>query len=84
MYLIYLALAMVVIYVVCSILIMYELDRRGIKTSILWMRFLIFKYVGQYKQITLEETGHAGLLFYLWITSINLALLLVILYFISP
>ena len=61
--------------IVLSILIMRELDRRGMKTNILLARFLIPKYVHQYKEITRKETGYAGAMFYYWIISINLALL---------
>jgi hypothetical protein len=63
-------------------MIMAALDRRGIKTSILLSRLYILKYVSQYRAVTIEETGHAGLLFYLWIISVNLAALLTLIAFI--
>lgn len=63
----------VLLNVVIWILIMASLDRRGYKTNILWARFLIFKYLSAYKEATRRETGKPGLLFYLWIGSINLA-----------
>jgi hypothetical protein len=69
-----LAIFFVICFVVFSILIVAALDRRNIKTNFLWIRLLIFKYVSQYRKITLEETGRVGSLFYLWILSINLAL----------
>ena len=69
-----LALVFVICFVVFSILIVAALDRRNIRTNFLWIRFLIFKYVSQYRKITREETGKVGNLFYLWIISINLAL----------
>lgn len=59
--------------VVIWILIMAALDRRGYKTNILWARFLIFKYLSAYKEATRRETGKPGLLFYLWIVTINVA-----------
>ncbi len=68
--------------VVISILIMAALDRRKIGTNILLSRLLILKYVSQYRTITIKETGRAGLLFYLWIISINLAALLTIIAFV--
>ena len=70
-----LAMIFVICFVVFSILIVAALDKRNIKTNFLWIRLLIFKYVSQYRKITLEETGKVGSLFYLWILSINLALI---------
>jgi hypothetical protein len=69
-----LAIFFVICFVVFSILIVAALDKRNIKINFLWIRFLIFKYVNQYRKITLEENGKVGSLFYLWIFSINLAL----------
>jgi hypothetical protein len=69
-----LALFFVICFVVISILIVLVLDKRNIKTNFLWLRLFLFKYVNQYKKITLAETGKVGSLFYLWILSINLAL----------
>ena len=67
------ALFFVVCNIVISILIMHELEKRNIKTSVLLMRLLIIKYVYQYRDVTTKETGHPGPLFYYWIISINLA-----------
>ena len=63
-----------VIFTVASILIVAALDRRGVKTNFLLIRFLIPKYAHQYKTITKQETGKTGTLFYGWVLSINLAL----------
>jgi len=57
------------------ILIMAALDRRGNKTNIIWARLHIFRYLSAYKEATRKETGKPGLLFYLWIVSINVAAL---------
>jgi hypothetical protein len=70
--------------VVIWILIMAALDRRGYKTSILWARLLIFKYLSAYKEATRKETGKPGLLFYLWIVSINLAAVAFLLVVLKP
>ena len=64
----------VVVFTVASILIVAALDRRGVKTDFLLIRFLIPKYAHQYKTITMQETGKTGTLFYWWVLSINLAL----------
>jgi hypothetical protein len=69
-----LAIFFIICFVVFSILIVAALDRRHVKINFLWIRLLILKYVSQYRKITLEETGRVGSLFYLWIISINLAL----------
>jgi len=69
------AIIFVICFVVFSILIVAALDRRNVKTNFLWIRLLIFKCVSQYRKIMLEETGKVGTLFYLWIFSINLALI---------
>jgi hypothetical protein len=65
----------VVVFTVASILIVAALDRRGVKTNFLLIRFLIPKYAHQYKTITKQETGKTGTLFYWWVLSINMALL---------
>lgn len=72
------ALFFVACHVVVQILIMHELDKRGIRTNFLLVRLLIFRYVSQYKEITTKETGRPGPLFYLFIVSINLALVMAI------
>ena len=69
-----LGLLCAVIFTVSSILIAAALDKRGVKTNFLLIRFLIPKYAHQYKKITKQETGKTGSLFYWWVLSINLAL----------
>ena len=59
-----LAVVSVLWSVVTSVRIVLALRRRGVKVSFLWLRIMIIKYVRQYKRITLEETGHAGPLYY--------------------
>ncbi len=71
---IYSAIFFVLIFVVVSILIMSELQKRDIKINFFLMRLLLPKYAHQYKKITKKETGKVGALFYYWIISINLAL----------
>ena len=64
--------------IVTSIMITSFLSRRGIKINYLFLRLFIFKYVSQYRKITMEETGKPGPLFYSSIVVWNLALLLAI------
>jgi len=70
-----LALVFLICFVVFSILIVVDLDKRNIKINFLWMRLFLIKYVNQYRKVTLEESGKVGRLFYLWILSVNLALI---------
>ncbi len=72
----YLALIFVLFNVVISMLIVYKLRKRNFKINFFLLRLYIPKYVHQYKEITLQESGRAGILFYWWILSINLALVL--------
>jgi hypothetical protein len=76
------AIACVVLYLIFSMMIVHQLSRRGVKINFLWLRLFIIKYIHQYKKITLEETGKVGPLFYPCIISVNMALVLAIVYFI--
>ena len=73
-----LALMSVAWGIVTSIMITSFLSKRGIRINYLFLRLFIFKYVSQYRKITLEETGKPGPLFYSSITAWNLALLFAI------
>jgi len=68
--------------VVVQIIICHFLSQRGHNTSILFLGIMIFKYISQYKAITIKESGTVGTLFYQFIISINLALLFTFLGFI--
>lgn len=78
------AVAAALANVVCLILIMAALDRRGQKTNVFQARIYFFKYLSAYKEATRRETGKPGLLFYLWIISINLAWVAALAGFLSP
>jgi hypothetical protein len=64
---------------VSSIVIASFLSKRGIKINWLFFRILVLKYIHQYHQITKQENGKPGPWFYSYITSMNLALIFVIL-----
>jgi len=70
----YSAIFFALIFVVVSIIIVSELQKRDVKINFFLMRLLLPKYAHQYKKITKKETGKVGALFYYWIISINLAL----------
>lgn len=57
-------------YVVSSILIVVDLQRRGEKLNFLLIRMLLIAWVNRYKKLTLEATGHVGVLYYHWQTSV--------------
>ena len=73
-----LALISVAWGIATSIMITSFLSKRGIKINFLLFRLFIFKWVGQYRKIAIEETGKPGPLFYWFITSWNLALVFAI------
>jgi hypothetical protein len=60
--------------VVTTVLIAVALHRRGFETSMLFLRVMILKYLGQYREVTRAETGRTGPLFYSYIIAMNLAL----------
>jgi hypothetical protein len=60
--------------VVDSILIAVALDRRNIPVNMLLFRLYFFRYLNQYKRVTLKETGRVGTLYYSFVIAMNLAL----------
>lgn len=67
------ALVFVGIWIVFSIMIVNEVTKRGTKINFFLLRLYIIKYIHQYKQITKQETGKVGPLYYPCIVSVNLA-----------
>lgn len=61
--------------VASAILIAEALRKHGVKVNWVFLRFLILsKYLGQYRDITRQETGRTGPLFTSYIVAMNLAL----------
>ena len=77
--LIIIAATSVVLYVVSTILIYDYLSKSGEKVSFLWIRLFMIKNASRYKKLTREKTGKTGYLYYIWLASINLALICFIL-----
>ncbi len=73
-----LGLAAMIFNVVVTMIIVTKLSRRGVKINIIFLRFLFPKYVHQYKKMVSLETGKESPLYYSWLVSINLALVLCI------
>jgi hypothetical protein len=59
--------------VATSILIYGALKKMGQHPSFLLLRLYIPRYAGDYRRLTLAESGHTGQLFYHWVISINIA-----------
>ena len=74
----YLGLTAMIFNVVVSMVIVNKLSRKGVKINIIFLRFLYPKYVHQYKKVVSQETGKESPLYYIWLVSINLALVLCI------
>ncbi len=60
--------------VVSMIFIANALDKRGFKINWLFLKVLIIKYIGQYRDVTRQETGKVGPWFYSFVISMNTAL----------
>lgn len=74
----YLALSAMLFNVVVTMIIISKLSGRGVKINIIFLRLLFPKYVHQYKKMVTQETGKESPLYYFWLVSINLALVLCI------
>ena len=72
------ALVSVIFGIVFMIMITSFLSNRGIKINYIFLRLYIIKYVHQYHKITMEENGKPGNLFYAFIVSMSLTLVLAV------
>lgn len=68
--------------VVTTIMITKYLSGKGVAINFIFLRLFMLKYIGQYKEMTFQETGKAGPLFYSYIISMNMALVAVIVAFV--
>lgn len=60
--------------IVSSLVITNALQKRGAKINWIFLRIMIFKYVGQYRELTRKETGRTGSWFYSFVIAMNLTL----------
>ena len=72
------ALVSAIFGIVFMIMITSFLSKRGIKINYILLRLYIIKYIHQYRKITIEENGKPGNLFYPYIVSMSLALVLAV------
>jgi hypothetical protein len=63
--------------VVDFVLIAVALEKRGIHVNMFLARVFFFRYLNQYKNATLSETGKVGPLYYSYIAAMNIALVCV-------
>ena len=70
------------LYIVSTLMIFDYLKKRDEKVNFFLIRLFMISYAQKYKEITKKEEGRIGFLFYLWVGSINLVLLLLIVYII--
>jgi hypothetical protein len=74
-----LALPFAVAGVVAMMAMAVALHSRGERINWLFLRLFMPKYIARYRAVTIQETGHAGALFHVFVISMNLALVLTIL-----
>ena len=60
--------------VASAVVIAGALHERGVKVNWLFLKVLIMKYVGQYRDVTRSETGRVGFWYYSFVGAMNLAL----------
>jgi len=72
----------IIVYIIATIMIYSYLKEKGERVNFLLIRLMIFSYVNRYKELTRKESGKTGFPFYLWIISINLALISIVLFLI--
>lgn len=58
---------------VVTMLVYAALRRRQRPVSFLWLRVAILRYLDQYREVTRQESGRTGPLYYQWLASINLS-----------
>jgi hypothetical protein len=81
-YLIGIAIGFGIIGVITAIMVTSYMDRRNIKTPFPFIGVLLFRNLALYKKTTIEETGSVGSLFYIYLISMNTALVVFILFMI--
>ncbi|MBL7110892.1 MAG: hypothetical protein ISS19_03005 [Bacteroidales bacterium] len=81
-YLIGIAIGFGITGIISAILVTSYLDKRNIKTPFPFIGVLLFRNLSLYKKTTREESGSTGSLFYIYLISMNTALVVFILFLI--
>ena len=74
-----LSISCAVIGLVLMMAMVGSLRARGHRINWVFLKLYMFKYISQYRKVTLRESGRTGPLFYPFIVSMNSALLFAIL-----
>lgn len=62
------------LHVTSAIMMCYHVAKHGERINILLLRLKLFSYIGKYRRMKKQKSGHFGYLYYSWIISANLAL----------
>ena len=81
--LMFIALICIIWSIVALMLISSKVSRSGTKVHFFLITLLFFRYISVYEDLTKKETGKTGPLFYPCIASINIALVLAVVYFLT-
>jgi hypothetical protein len=69
------AVVSAMVAVASAIMVAGALQKRGVPVNWVWLRVLLLsKYLNQYRDVTRQETGRTGPLFYTYVVAMNLAL----------
>lgn len=63
---------------VSAVMLAASLEKRGIGTPWPLVGLLVFRNLGKYREVTLAESGKAGMWWWMYVVPINAALLLVV------
>ena len=64
---------LIAINIILTMIIITRLQKRNVKINYFLLRMLYPKYVHQYKNLIVQETGQIPSIFYGWLISINVA-----------
>ncbi len=59
---------------ISSMAIIDYLSKRGVKINYFLLRLMIIPYADRYRKLTKQEDGKTGRLYYVWLGSVNMAL----------
>ena len=72
--------SLIAIFIISGLMMVSYLNKKGEKIKKFLLSLYIIPNANKYKKLTKEETGKTGYLFYLWIISINCALIFIVLF----